>query len=758
MDYEYVYTDESLENLSILVNSISFDLNTIQFSLPKYPFKHELSLYDLALNGLRNIFKKEPDINYLERLKYEIDIIESLNFADYFLFVQDYVLFAKNNDILVGPARGSSASSLVAFSLGITTIDPIVHNLYFERFLNIERKNSLPDIDVDFADDSISTIEEYLYVKYSKDNVARLITYNEYGIKQSINDVSKIFGLEQQYYGRLVKILGLDGIDKVDEYKSLSQREIFELLLNIPEVKKEIQSFSLFSRITNHCKKIIGLYRYGTSHPSGILIHDAKINLEIPTFAINSTHFTSILTMHDNEGLNIPKFDLLALHNLTLIKEIENNIDYYKLNLEDKKVYETLRKYPLGIFQLDSQGMNRTISQLKISCFTDLCASIALYRPATLDQIDLYVQNKENGIKYLHNDLKQILESTNGIIVYQEQILQILNVICGFSLAKSDIIRRAISKKNTLEILKIKDEMFLNMQNSGYDLDFTNSLYALIEKFCEYGFNKAHCVSYGTLCYTMGYLKTYKTLDFYTVLLNDIGKDVTTFRLLNMELKEQHIDLEKPNILYSSNKFEIVNNKIYAPFYLIQGIQSNFTINEKSNDIVSLIEKNNITENEIYNLINVGAFDCINPNRTALESFVTKYYRYIKINPGSNYFPKYIDIPNIENIQKQNELLNGYFFDYRFPYSLEKRQSLGYVLLNNIKSNFTSYVYINKITKRTAKKTNKEYYQIELVDETSSINGLFFSTLDKNIIEKNIYKVSGNKKDDTIFINKIVNV
>lgn len=527
-------------------------------SFDAFKYLTELSIVGLK-KRLNNVVPKE----YIDRLKYELNIINKMGFCNYFLVVWDYVKYAKKNNILVGPGRGSAASSLVSYTLGITDIDPLKYDLLFERFLNPERI-TMPDIDIDFDADKRGLVIDYVINKYGKDKVSGIITFSNLTSKQVIRDVSKIFDISTYKIDNLLK--------NFDDKKSLNEN------LNNINVKRIINSDESIKKVYDVSLHLEGLKRHTSVHAAGIVISSKDLRNYVPLALNTDNTYLCGYTMNYIEDLGLLKMDFLGLKNLTIIDKVMKGITDIKFNdipLDDIKTYELFSKGDLdGIFQFESAGMRKFITELKPDNINDLIAAVALFRPGPIDNIPHYVARKhgKEQITYIHKDLEEILKPTYGIIIYQEQIMQIASVMAGFTYGEADVLRRAMSKKKENILIAQKEKFIKGSINKGYDSKVAEDVYNLILKFANYGFNKAHSVSYAIIGYKIAYLKTHYPLIFMCEVLNNyIGVTSKTKNAIN-ECKRLGVEIIKPSINTSSYEYKVNNGKLEYSLAMIKGI------------------------------------------------------------------------------------------------------------------------------------------------------------------------------------------
>lgn len=526
-------------------------------------FDEKKYLTDLCIVGLKKRLNGRVSKRYIDRLKYELNIIIKMGFCNYFLVVWDYVKYAKKNGIMVGPGRGSAASSLVSYCLGITEIDPLKYDLLFERFLNPDRV-TMPDIDIDFDAEKRSDVINYVISKYGKDRVSGIITFSNLLAKQVIRDVARIFDISGFKIDNLLK--------NFDDKKTLKNE-----LDNI-NVKRILNDDEKLNEVYDIALHLEGLKRHTSVHAAGIIISSKKLCDYVP-LAINSDgSFLCGYTMNYIEELGLLKMDFLGLKNLTVIDNIINavgNIDFNNILLDDAKTYELFSNADVdGIFQFESPGMRKFVGELKPETIDDLISAVALYRPGPMDNIPSFIARRhgKEKITYIHDDLKEILEPTYGIIVYQEQIMQIARKMAGFSYSLADELRRAMSKKKEDVLVSFKKQFVEGSIRNGYTKETALKVYELILKFANYGFNKAHSVSYAIVGYKIAYLKIHYPLYFECEILNNnIGNANKTKNIIN-ECKRLNVEVVSPMINVSGHKYVIRDNKIIYPLSLIKGI------------------------------------------------------------------------------------------------------------------------------------------------------------------------------------------
>ena len=547
--------EEILENMENLASNCNVQITKEENILPIY--NEEIDAYEyltkLCHKGLnRRLNNTVPD-TYLTRLNYELDVINKMGFCNYFLIVYDYVKYAKQNKILVGPGRGSAAGSLASYTLGITDIDPIKYNLLFERFLNPERI-TMPDIDIDFDAERRNEVIDYITQKYGAKKVASIITFGSLGAKQVIRDVGRVLN---------IKISILDAISRnLSETLSASYQtnDTLRKLINSDTTLKKLWDISLH---------LEGLPRHTSLHAAGIIISRKNLDECIPLTKTPTGNYVATYTMNHLEQLGLLKMDLLALSNLTTINKLINeirekehlNITFNNIPLTDQKTIEIFTNVETdGIFQFETTGMKNFLTELKVKNFEDIVLAIALFRPGPMDSINNFIKVREGKIKinYIDEALQPILSSTYGVIIYQEHIMQIARVMGGYTLAEADILRRAMSKKKEDILIKEKPRFINRLQSRGYKEEVAIKIYDLILKFAGYGFNRSHSVAYAIVAYKMAFLKTYFYKYFMANILSTCLSSSIKTNTYICEIRGKNIKIQLPNINKSTTTYTVV--------------------------------------------------------------------------------------------------------------------------------------------------------------------------------------------------------
>lgn len=736
----------ALCNLTILKKNDLLPVynNDLEFNKEKY-------LTDLCITGLKKRLNGNVSLKYVERLKYELSIISKLNFCNYFLVVWDYVKYAKKNGIMVGPGRGSAASSLVSYSLGITDIDPLKYDLLFERFLNPNRV-TMPDIDIDFDAEKRDEVIKYVEEKYGRKHVSGIITFSNLLAKQVIRDVARIFNVSGFKIDNLLK--------NFDDKKDLSYQ-----LENI-NVKRILSNDEVLRKIYDVSLHLEGLKRHISKHAAGVIISNKELSNYVPLHLDSDGSYICGYTMNYIEDIGLLKMDFLGLKNLTIIdKVIKNtNIKFSDIPLDDKKTYNLFINGNLdGVFQFESQGMKKFIMELKPSSISDLIDAVALFRPGPMENIDTYVKrrHKKEKITYINEDLKEILSSTYGIIIYQEQIMQIARKMAGFSYAKADELRRAMSKKKEDLLLSYKEEFIIGGMNKGYDKETLDKVYNLILKFANYGFNKAHSVSYAIIGYKIAYLKVHYPLYFETEILNNIiGVSNKTKQIID-ECKRLDVSIKTPNINLSTDKYIILNNELLFPLSVVRAIgvlTAREIVNERNLngnftsylDFVRRCYK--LGRDVLRNLILSGALDIFNKTRKTLIENLNEAINYAEL--CYNLDESLVLKPEIEDYEEysKDELTKQEIA--LFGFYISNHPTSKYITNNSITSNLLDKYFDKMIEmvlyierkKEINTKTNEKMMFLNASDSYGTVELVMFpKTYNKffNIPIPGTYKVYG---------------
>jgi len=671
-----------------------------------------------SINGLKEKFKKvliknnknflsdEKYLKYKDRLDHELNIIIEMKYSSYFLIVSDYIKWAKNNDIPVGPGRGSGAGSLVAWCLSITDVDPIKFNLIFERFLNPDRI-SMPDFDIDFCEEKRDLVFEYLNKKY-KESVAHIITFGKLKARMVIRDVGRVLGLPYGF---------VDSISKMIPFDPSRPQNLTECIASEPRLQKLISEDARVKKLTDLSLKLEGLNRNVATHAAGVVIADKKLTEIVPLYKdlasdllLPSTQFD----MYSAENAGLIKFDFLGLKTLTvinntqkLIRKKNKNFDIENISFEDQKVFELLSSgKTVGLFQVESGGMREALIQMKPNHIEDIIALVALYRPGPMSNIPTYNDCKhgKQTPDYLHPLLEEILKPTYGVIIYQEQVMQIAQKLSGFTAGQADLLRRAMGKKKRSELEKQKQNFIAGAVKNGISKDVAAGIFLKIEPFAEYGFNKSHAAAYAIISYQTAFLKTYYPKEFIAA---SMTMDISNQNKLNEfyeELKRINIEIVRPDINDCYAEFKTKNDKFY---YALGGIKAvgyeaiSNIVKERSNngnfnsikDFLNRINPKDINKLQLEGLVKAGAFDSINLNRKSLFESIPNF-----ILKSKNIFEnKSVNQINLfdEDENHEKELLSN-TEDWKFEERLSKEfEAVGFFIsdhpLNQYKEIFNDY-------------------------------------------------------------------
>ena len=638
-EYEKQYLKQEIDAINNIFRQNKFVMNIKRGEMLSFNVQNTIEKLKNDTFARLKELNLDNDERYVNRLNYELDVIIKMGFSDYFLIVSDYVRFAESVGILVGPGRGSAAGSLVSYLLKITKIDPLKYDLLFERFLNPSRKK-MPDIDIDFMDTRRDEVINYLKEKYGKNKVSNIITFSTILAKQSLRDIGRIYNF---------KIHDIDLLSSRLLNPKLSLRNSYKTSKVFKEI---VDSDPYYLNIVSLASKIENLPRQSGMHAAGIILNNTPIEYSLPIIKDFQNSYITQYEMDDLQEQGFLKMDLLGLKNLTIISECvdlindvykEAKLDKFNIPFDDEKVFQLIQENKtMGIFQLESSGMKNAIKILKPSCFNDVVALLALFRPGPMDSIPTYARRKQGleKINYISDDLKDILKETYGIIVYQEQIILIAQKMANFSLAKADIFRNAISKKNYNDIKQMQNDFINGALNNGYSNKVANDVFDHILKFASYGFNKSHSVAYSMIACQMAYLKAYYPLCFYQTILK-FSNTTNDPKFLDYvdEMSSIGIHLAKPDINLSTDNFLINQNNLLFPLSLIKGINKETIKGILDNRLKNGLYKDfldfmlrtfqyKISETQYLKLIDSGALDCLNPSRATLKQAVSSYMQY----------------------------------------------------------------------------------------------------------------------------------
>ena len=621
-EMEKAFSDvpSALANTVFIEERCRVELDFSSIYLPEFPVPEGETAYSYlrqkAIAGLRERLAGRRDPEREIRLEYELSMIEKMGYSSYFLIVADFVSYAKSRGIAVGPGRGSAAGSLVAYSLGITNIDPVEHDLVFERFLNPERV-TMPDIDIDFQDDRRDEVIEYVRQKYGKDRVAQIITFGTMAARAAVRDVGRALALPYSEVDRIAKLIPFQpgmtierALEIVPDLKDAMKR---------PEVKNLIET----------ALKLEGIPRHSSVHAAGVVIGKGPLWDYVPLAKTQDGAVVTQYPMENLEELGLLKMDFLGLRTLTVIEKTKNlvneelrePVDLDKIPLNDPKTYEMLsRGESLGVFQLESSWVRDFLKELKPREFKDIVAAVALCRPGPMEQIPEFIRARFGTPRYLHPILEGVLKETYGVLVYQEQILKIASAVAGFSLGEADILRRAVGKKKRDLLVQMEEKFLRGATERGIPESTAREIYDLILKFANYGFNKNHAAPYALLAYQTAYLKARFTPQFMAALLSSVRGDQAKVGVYLEEAKRLGLKVLGPSVNRSKVEFSVEDGGIRYGLGGIKNVGDNLarTILEDRlrrgkfvslEDLVFRVGSHHLTRKALESLIQSGACD-----------------------------------------------------------------------------------------------------------------------------------------------------
>lgn len=748
MEEIFPEVQEALDNTSKIAQmcNVEFDFNTIH--LPQYDvpdgYTPQEYLRMLCFKGLKERYKK-PSQEILDRLEYELGVIEKMGYVEYFLITWDFINFARENSIMVGPGRGSAAGSIVSYTLYITDIDPIKYSLLFERFLNPERV-SMPDIDIDFCYERREEVIDYVKRKYGEDHVAQIITFGTMGAKAAIRDVGRVLDVSYNKVDNIAKeipfALGMT-IDKA--------------LDTNPNLKKLYEEDSETKEIIDVSRKIEGMLRHASTHAAGVVISKKPIDEYVPLYK-HQDAITTQFTMTTLEELGLLKMDFLGLRTLTVIRDaldlIEKNhnlkINFSKMEYDDPKVYELLSSgNTLGVFQLESAGMRSFMKQLKPDNFEDIVAGISLYRPGPMDSIPVYINNKNNpeNVEYLHKKLKPIMEVTYGCLVYQEQVMQVVRDLGGYSYGRSDLVRRAMGKKK-MDVMEKEREYFIHGKTdengeleiagcvrNGVPEDIGNKIFDDMIDFAKYAFNKSHAAAYGVLAYETAYLKAHYPVEFMAALITSVMGNTDKVVEYIRECNSLKIDVLKPDINKSFTKFSVEDKSIRFGLAAVKNVGVNVLNNiikeresggefKDFNEFCKRLDSKDLNKRIIESLIKCGAFDEMGDNRASLLLGYEKLLESISMDRKKNLagqvslfdgfemdesinndiqsmytLPHVKELEEKERLYLEKEVLGMYVSGHplsQYKDEIKRNTTINNAELNEIKDDYITYLNLNE--------------------------------------------------------------
>jgi DNA polymerase-3 subunit alpha len=719
---------DAISNTAEIAKRCNVDFEFGQIKLPKYDVPEGYGameyLKKLCYEGLKERYENIDD-NLIKRLEFELSIIERMGYVDYFLITWDFIKYAKDNGIIVGPGRGSAAGSIVSYCLEITNIDPIKYNLLFERFLNPERV-SMPDIDIDFCYERRQEVIDYVIRKYGTDKVAQIITFGTMAARAVIRDVGRALDMPYFEVDKIAKMIPQMGQDqkKITIEKALKINSELNELYKTDEKVKYLIDMSI---------RLEGLPRHSSVHAAGVVICERPVYEYVPLNA-NDESTTTQFPMTTLEDLGLLKMDFLGLRTLTVIqsavKQIEMNkgikIDIESIDYNDRKVYELISQGKTeGVFQLESDGMKSFMKELKPENIEDVIAGISLYRPGPMDFIPKYINGKKdsNNIKYDCDQLIPILESTYGCIVYQEQVMQIVRDLAGYTLGRSDLVRRAMAKKKEAVMAKERDNFIYGNEeegvvgciNNGISEEVARKIYGEMIEFAKYAFNKSHAAAYAVVAYQTAWLKTYYPVEFMAALITSVMHNTTKVSEYIISLKTMSIEILPPDINSGYWDFTVKDDKIRFGLAAVKNVGKAAILNivkereqngyyKSLTDFCNRMTSRELNKRMIENLIKAGAFDTLGGNRNQylrVYKVILDAVNHSKksvIDGQMNLFdfsddtemdqgdilPKVEEFPKEQILSNEKEVLGIYVSGH----PLEKHEKLWKRLISNVSIDF----------------------------------------------------------------------
>ncbi|WP_459129602.1 DNA polymerase III subunit alpha [Guggenheimella bovis] len=765
MEELFSYAPEALDNTADIAERCQFEFRFGERHLPRYSkdpeFNSQEELVQLANKGLRERIKDVTE-EYQKRLDDELAVIHEMGFDDYFLIVSDYIRYAKSQDIAVGPGRGSAGGSLVAYALYIHDIDPIYYNLIFEVFLNPGRRN-MPDIDTDFEDERRQEVIDYMYRRYGSDHVAQIVTFGTLGARAVVRDVGRVMGLDYSAVDKVAKAIPFNNKMKLDEAVQESEK--------LQSYIEEDESIRL---LIENARKLEGVPRHASTHAGGIVVSDEPMAHHVPLYVHDETISTQY-TMTLLEELGLLKMDFLGLRNLTVIKDAikminegGNPLTLDDIKDKDERTFEMLsRGETLGVFQLESTGMRRFIKEFKPASIEDIIMGISIYRPGPMESIPTFLRVRGGeAVNYPHPELERILKPTYSVMVYHEQLLQIVQAIAGYDLKQSDLVTRAMKKKDAL-LMQAEREKFLygtdeipGAIKNGLTEEQANRLFDQMVDFTKYAFKKNHATGYATIAYRTAYLKANYPKEYMASLMTSVMGFESKLIQYMEEAKAQGLEVLKPDVNCSFERFSIEEKGIRfgllavknVGYGLIHSIIRNRTKPyENLDDFLSRLDVNVINKRAIESLIKAGALDSLHETRRGMmqryEQIIERIQMGSRVNAQGqlslfdDVLEKPVIIPNIEEFEKRDllemekEVLGMYFSGHPLESYREARERLQTSTLLELEENDV-FELDNKPMKLIAMVKSIEYRltrkgekmaTVQFEDEFAQIEGVVFA-------------------------------
>ena len=737
----YLKSQEEMENLfsdipEAIMNTVtiskrcSFILEPQDPQLPKFPCEiHEdQEIKNEAYSGLKDRLENNIPENYQKRMEYELDIIIRMKYSGYFLIVSDFIKWSKKNDIPVGPGRGSGVGSIVAWALQITDLDPIKFNLIFERFLNPKRI-SMPDFDIDFCQKKRELVIRYIQQKYQ--HVAQIITFGNLQPRAVLRDVGRVLQIPYFQVDRICKMIPNNPV------KPVTLPEAIEL---DTELQKERDNKEITKKLLSISLKLEGLHRHSSTHAAGIVISSKPLMGSIPiSHDVESEIPVTQYSMKYVEKAGLVKFDFLGLKTLTIINDtckiLDNNLQINKISINDKNTFELLSNGDsVGVFQLENTFMRQTLKKLKPDSLEDIIALISLNRPGPMENIPTYISRKHGTepIEYIHPQLEEVLKETFGVIIYQEQVMEIAKIIGGYTLGAADILRRAMGKKIKSEMDMQQDIFVKGAIENGIEKNKASHIFNLVAKFAGYGFNKSHAAAYALISYQTAYLKANYLVEFLTATMNLDIHDTDKLQLFSNEAKQHGIKILPPDINKSTPLFTVENGSIRYGLAAIKnvGLSALNTVCKKQYHSINDLINSALNKKTIESLAKAGAFDSIHNNRRQIhESAELISHAQIKNGQASLFGNMNIRLPEIQEWKNDEKLNREYeaigFYLNAHPIDKYKK------VLNEIRS---QNIITGIVTKARMRSSKRGRFCILTLSHPDEIHDIAF--YDHEIIEE----------------------
>ncbi len=763
MAERFAHEAQALANCERIASQCQLKLQFHQKLLPHYPVPDGTSASDylraICLKGFELRYPSATQV-HKDRLNFELSVIAKMQFDHYFLIVWDFMRYAREQQILTGPGRGSAAGSIVSYVLGITNVDPIAFDLLFERFLNPERI-SMPDIDIDFPDNRRDEMIQYVANKYGEMHVAQIITFGTFGPKSAVRDAGRVYGLAQAELDFLAK-----------QIPSALGTKLAAVLQNTPQLKQMIAESPVYKRVFKTALKWEGLPRHTSTHAAGVVMSTKPLTASVP---VQEGHDGVLLTqfpMEQLEQIGLLKMDFLGLRNLNLLEKVlrEINRSNYKqitlsdIPFDDEQTFQMIsRGDTLGVFQLESDGLRNVLRKLKPSQFEDIIAVTALFRPGPMDNIQSFVDRKHGReeIRYPHNDLKPILEKTYGIIVYQEQIMQIASVMAGFSLGEADLLRKAVSKKKKDVLDEERQHFVEGAMSKGYAKTVADPVYDLIVKFANYGFNRSHSVAYGTIAYQLAYLKANYPRHFLAEVMTGIVGNNDKIAHFIQELRAQGVEILPPLLNQSSFGFKAEGDNAIrfglASVKQVNGALIREVFRERKIepfknffDFFTRMPLKMVPQKVVEDMIYAGCFDEFGQDRAVyLASIEIAYNHASLVNPDgqgpgmldADFFlePKYATsepMDEVEKLQQEKQAIGTYISAHPVSTHKELFRAVGVMPLADYQAGdmVICGAYVHK-TKVIRTKKGEQMAFLRIGDESDEIEAVVFPKVYQKVSE-----------------------